>query len=293
MLLASGVYPHFVAGVAEVTTLRFRVRSLLLLACIGGAAAAAIVMLAGVVKTLVVDHRWIMYSLFIGLTLGGVPVIWKLMRRWTRSSAAGCMAGIAAMALMAAVRPGAGAEEGAAYAALMVAGLAGASAMILPGVSGGYLLLILGQYITILDAIDRAKTAVQMSDWEALTASLHVLVPVGLGVVVGVVGVSNLVKFLLDRYRRPTLGVLMGLVLGAVIGLWPFQQGVEPGPGEVIRGQVMTPALIAELDPEDYPLQRFPPTAGQMAAALGLVVGGFLLTQAVALVGGSESQENS
>jgi putative membrane protein len=192
---------------------------------------------------------------------------------------------------MAAVQPGAASGDGVAYAALAFAGLAGASAMILPGVSGGYLLLILGKYITILDAIDRAKTGVQNGDWSEVTASFHVLVPVGIGVAIGIVGVSNLIKILLERRRKPTLGVLMGLVLGAVIGLWPFQQGVPPQPGDIIRGRVMTPDLIAHLDSEDYPLQRFPPSAGQVAASIGLIAAGFLLTQAVALVGGADSEE--
>jgi len=291
MLLAAGVYPQFVAGVAEVTALRFQLRNLLLLASIGGAAVMAIGLLAGVVKSLVVDHRWIMYSLFIGLTLGGVPVIWKQLRAWSRSSVIGCVAGILVMALMAVVHPGAAGGDGVAYLTLFLAGLAGASAMILPGVSGGYLLLILGQYIVILDAIDMAKTGVQTGDWGTLAASMHVIVPVGIGVVLGIVGVSNLVKLLLERCRRPTLGVLMGLVLGAVIGLWPFQEGVAPAPGDIIRGQIMTSERIVALDPEDYPLARFSPSAAQVAAVVGLIVGGFLVTQAVALVGGSDSGE--
>ena len=80
MLLAAGVYPGFIAGIAEVTTLRFRLRSLLLLGAIVASAAVGILLLAGTVRSLVVDHRWIMYSLFIGLTLGGVPLVWRLAR---------------------------------------------------------------------------------------------------------------------------------------------------------------------------------------------------------------------
>ena len=71
MLLAVGIYPQFIRGVAEVSTFRFSARTLLLLGCVACAAAVSIVGLAGIVKDLVIDHRWIMYSLFIGLTLGG------------------------------------------------------------------------------------------------------------------------------------------------------------------------------------------------------------------------------
>ena len=80
MLLAVGVYPQVIRSVAEVSPFRFRARSLLLLACVIGAALLAIVTLAGVAKDLVIDYRWIMYSLFIGLTLGGAPLLWRMLR---------------------------------------------------------------------------------------------------------------------------------------------------------------------------------------------------------------------
>jgi putative membrane protein len=291
MLLAAGVYTYFVEGIAEVTTLKFRLRNLLTLASIGGAAALAIVLLAGLVKGLVVDHRWIMYSLFIGLTLGGVPVVWRLLRPMNTAAVIGCIAGIGVMALMAIAQPGAAGGSGdRAYAMLLFAGIAGASAMILPGVSGGYLLLILGQYIPILSAIDAAKTGLQARDWPIVVEAMHVFIPVGLGVVIGVVGVSNLMKMLLARYRKPTLGVLLGLLLGAVLGLWPFQEGVRPLPGDVIKGSVMTETTLAELDPEDYPLTRFTPSAGQVAGALGLVLAGFAATVGIAKIGGREEE---
>lgn len=290
MLLAAGVYPLFVEGVAEITTLRFRARTLLGLGSIGLAAVFAIVLLAGVVRNLVLDHRWAMYSLFIGLTLGGVPVVWKLLRRPSVPAVAGCLAGVAVMGWMAIVEPGAGGAGDPAYLLLFFAGLAGASAMILPGVSGGYLLLVLGQYIPILTAIDEAKIGLQTADWSRIAAAMHVFIPVGIGVGLGIVGVSNLIKLLLERQREATLGVLLGLLLGAVLGLWPFQHAVPPAPGNVVRGQVMTPALIAELDPRYYPLQRYAPTAGTSAAAAGFAIAGFLVTLAVARLGVSETE---
>ena len=80
MLLAAGIYPRFIESISDVTRFRFRFRSLLCLGSVVFAALIAILLLAGVLKDLVVDHRWIMYSLFIGLTLGGVPIVWKLAK---------------------------------------------------------------------------------------------------------------------------------------------------------------------------------------------------------------------
>ena len=294
MLLAAGVYPQFIQGISEITTLRFHSRNLILLASILGAAGVVVVTLAGPTRTLVIDHRWLMYSLFIGLTLGGVPVLWRLMGRFTPGAGVGCAGGILLMAAIALIQPG-GADAGDSGAGgvilLFVAGVAGASAMILPGISGGYLLLILGQYLTILGAIDLLKTGLVGgnggADWAVVREALHIFLPVALGVAVGVAGVSNLMRLLLSRFAKATLGVLLGLLLGAVLGLWPFQQGVRPQPGEQVKGRVMTRELIAQLDPTDYPLKRFPPSPRQLAGAAGLVVAGFLLTQGVAFAGRS------
>ncbi|MCI0621088.1 MAG: DUF368 domain-containing protein [Acidobacteria bacterium] len=291
MLLAAGVYPQFIDGIAEITRLRFQTRTILALGAILGSGALAIVAFAGLVRGLVVDHRWVMYSLFIGLTLGGVPVVWKLLRRVTASAAAACGVGIAVMAAMAVVQPGEASESGSglgAYLIMFFAGVAGTSAMILPGVSGGYLLLVLGQYLVILGAIDQAKVALLQEggpEWSVLLASLHVFIPLGLGVLLGAVAVSNLMRYFLAWYEKATLGFLMGLLLGAVLGLWPFQRAVPPQPGEVIRGRVMTTETIADLDPKYYPMESYAPGSGQIASAAGLVLLGWLATQGVALAG--------
>jgi putative membrane protein len=293
MLLSAGVYPAFIEGIAEVSTLRFRLRTLLSLGLIVGSAALAIGLFAGVVKNLVVDHRWAMYSIFIGLTLGGVPLIWKLLKPATKAAWVGCAAGFAVMALMATIQPGAS-DPGAGpnYTVLFFAGLAGASAMILPGVSGGYLLLILGQYLTILGAIDQAKTALLAQggpQWDLVIAACGVFIPVGLGVVAGVVGVSNLIRLLLRRFEKATLGVLLGLLLGAVLGLWPFQQGVPPRAGDVLKGRILTAEQAAAIEPDDYRLDRYSPPGWQVGASLALALAGFGITQGIAQLGAKKA----
>ena len=293
MLLAAGVYPRFVGGIAELTTFRFRPRSMALLAAIVGAAALAIVLFAGLLKGLVVDSRWAMFSLFIGLTLGGVPVVWKLIRPADAQAWTGAAAGMAVMAAMAAAQPAAAGGGERSYGLLFASGVAGVSAMILPGVSGGYLLLVLGQYLTILGAIDQAKTALLQAGgprWDLVFDSMHVFVPVGLGILIGAAAVSNAIRRLLVRQRSLTLGLLLGLLLGAFLGLWPFQAGVAPEPGDVVKGQVMTPERIAALEPEDYPLQLFGPSAVQIGVSLALIAAGFAVTQGVARVGAGEER---
>lgn len=288
MLLASGVYPQFVGGIAEVTTLRFRFRTLVLLAVVGVAQLLAIVLLAGLVKGLVVDHRWIMYSLFVGLTLGGVPILRGMIGRPGVDVVASAILGFVAMVGIAWVQAqgAAGGGGDAGFLFLTLAGVLGASAMILPGVSGGYLLLVLGVYVPILSAIDQVKHGLRALDPASLVDPVtSVVLPVGLGVVVGIAGVSHLLKWLLARFERPTLGVLVGLLLGAVVGLYPFQRPIPPALGSIVDGQVVTAENLDAIDPEDWPQEAYVPSAFEVAGALALAVAGYGITLGVSWVG--------
>lgn len=303
MLLAAGVYPRFINAIGELTTFKFRKTSLILLGSVVSTAFLAIVLLAGPVKDLVVHHRWIMYSLFIGLTLGGVPVVMRLIGS-RKSAGAGVwvasLFGFIAMSVLAYFQMrGGGGEEHAGVFMMFIAGVAGASAMILPGVSGGYLLLVLGVYVPILAGISAAKDAAKAGDVQALMEpGLQVVLPVGVGVAVGVVVVSNVLRILLKKCKKPTLGVLLGLLLGAVVGLWPFQQGVVPDPGSNLKGQTVVLTEAGELtfdesgkpvEPDDYPTEVFNPSVAQAGSSIGLIVVGFFVTLLVDRVGGGKA----
>ena len=285
MLLAAGVYPGFISAIAEVTTFVFKPRSVVLLGTIVVAAVLAILLLAGGMRSLVIEQRWIMYSLFIGLTLGGLPLVWRLATPATPAVFAGAAGSFLFMVAMQLGLGAGGASDEASGVFLFLSGLAGASAMILPGVSGGYLLLLLGQYETILGAVDTLKQGLLGPDVDLILEAGLLVVPVGIGVVVGIVGVSNLLRWLLDRYAKATLGALLGLLLGAVVGLWPFQQPVEPEPGSTLKGRVVSAETLAEIDPEDWPLATFRPDGGQVAGSIALVALGLGITLAIARYG--------
>jgi putative membrane protein len=158
--------------------------------------------------------------------------------------------------------------------------------MILPGVSGAYLLLVLGQYRTIVGAVATAVDGLRAADVPLFLSAMHVFVPVGVGVVAGVVGVSNAIRALLARYQRATLGFLLGLLLGAVIGLWPFATHVPPRIGDVVRGvELTTPEAVAAVDAKDYRRLPVAPTAGKAAGALAFVALGFATSWAVSRMG--------
>ncbi|MAA78590.1 MAG: hypothetical protein CL916_04970 [Deltaproteobacteria bacterium] len=295
MLLAAGVYPNFINAIAEITRFRFRSRSLIVLGCVVAAAMIGILLFAGGIKDLVINHRWIMYSLFIGLTLGGIPVVKKLagddIRKnfWLFS-----VVGFAAMALLALAQSqglgqGTGANDGTLL--MFLAGLAGASAMILPGLSGGYLLLVMGAYIPILSGIESIKDALKSTDVHAMMDPLlSVVIPVGIGVVIGVVGVSNVLKWALDKYAQSTLGILLGLLVGAVVGLWPFQHAVEPTVGMVIKGVALTQETLSTVDAEDLPTTFFTPDPLQVVSSIGIILLGVAITYGVSRFGASKDK---
>ena len=287
MLLVTGIYTEFITAIADVTRLRWRASSLLFLSAVVGAAAVAILLLAGPTKTLVIEQRWIMYSLFIGLTLGGIPLIWRLAQPVSQSFFVGTGMAFALMVLLALGTTAQAGQEQGSLVLLFIAGLAGASAMILPGVSGGYLLLLLGQYVPILSGIEKLKTGLIGAgeetglNWPVLNEAFFVVVPVGIGVIVGVVGVSNLIRWLLEQYRTATLGVLMGLILGAVVGLWPFQTGVQPQVGDMVKGQIVTQETLLQIEAKDWPVRFFIPSVGQIGSVLVLIFIGLGATLAL------------
>ena len=270
---------------------------MLLLGTVAGTAGLGILLLAGTVKGLVQEQRWVMYGLFIGLTLGGVPLLWRMARPASPPVLVGALVSFALMVLMA-ISGGAGggaAERN--LALLFVSGLAASSAMILPGVSGGYLLLLLGQYEPILGTIDQLKRGLlgdpltgAAADPSLVFDAMWVIVPLGLGVAAGVIGVSNLLRWLLRHYEHATLGALLGLLFGAVVGLWPFQEGRPPQPGDVLKGRAVTAENAASFGVDDWPVVRFEPTGGQLGGSLALVLAGFGATVLIGRLGGNDEE---
>ena len=170
--------------------------------------------------------------------------------------------------------------------------------MILPGVSGGYLLLLLGQYESILGTVDQLKSGLLGNgsgagpDLALVLDAMHVVIPLGIGIVVGVVGVSNLLQWLLQRYEKATLGALLGLLFGAVVGLWPYQQAHPPQTGDVIKGRVVTLENAESFDADDWPVRFFEPSAGQAASSLALVGLGLAGTLLIGRLGNSDAGDD-
>ena len=166
MLVATGIYTRFIDAVSDATRLRLTRTMVLTLGSVVLGALVAIPALAGVIHWALVEFRWAMFALFIGLTLGGVPILWAMARPMGPGTRWGAVGGVVAMGgLVALQESGAGGGSGDGVVLLVVGGAAAASAMILPGVSGAFLLLLLGIYETVIAAIKDGVTAVKDATW--------------------------------------------------------------------------------------------------------------------------------
>jgi putative membrane protein len=242
MIVVMGLYDEFITSVADVTRLRLTKRNVIFLGIIGCMAAAAIGALAGTLSRAVILHRSAMFSLFIGLTLGGAPLLVKMITRFRVASVMGCVIGLAAMVAIAvtndeppdrdaikqAVAEGKFVVEDD-YLRDVMAGALGMSAMVLPGISGAYMLLILGRYETILAAVSMTKDyALSLGEKGEAGAFLAVIVPTGIGALIALIGLSNFLKWMLHAHRDLTIGLLLGILLGSVVGIWPFDHTSLP-----------------------------------------------------------------
>jgi putative membrane protein len=290
MLVACGIYTLFIDAVSDATRLRFNRRMILTLGCVVLGAGIAIGGLASVIHWALVNHRWVMFSIFIGLTLGGVPILWAMAKPIKRDTWAGVAIGALLMGGLVALQELGGTGNGLSGPfGLTLGGAAAASAMILPGVSGAFLLLLLGQYEPIIGAIKGSVNALKDGDISALMDQMGVVIPVGIGVLLGVAIVSNLLRWVLHHYERLTLGVLLGLIMAAPAGLYPFREGVMPQVGDTIKGELVTEENLVEMqaadNAKDWAQESFKPTTMQVVGAPLLIIGGFAATIGIARLG--------
>lgn len=235
MVLALGLYEEFIESMARATrlpgqlmregvrpALRSFARPAIVLLMLFGISFVTIVLLSSVIERLMALFQPGMLALFIGMTLGGAPMLWREMQPLRTPSVVGLVVGFSLMALIAFVFKPGGGDPG--WVLFFIGGVVASSAMILPGISGSYLLLILGLYLPVISGISDGVHALRMRDLgAAIDIGLRIGLPVAAGLFVGIIAFSNLIKFCLEKFHAPTIGFLMGLLLGSVLGLYPFQ----------------------------------------------------------------------
>ena len=171
--------------------------------------------LGSVVDVLLEDYRQPTLSVFFGLIAASAVFVAKLVPRWSPRAYAAVAAGAVVAFVLVGLPVLHDPPEGLWY--LFVCGMIGICAMILPGVSGAFLLLVLGSYERITGLIKRfVKLDVGLED--VLT-----LATFAAGCLVGLLSFARLLSRLLKRFPSVTLAGLCGLMIGSLRKLWPFQ----------------------------------------------------------------------
>lgn len=120
-------------------------------------------------------------------------------------------------------------------------------AMILPGISGAYILLILGAYQTVVNLIKTSINSLVNFNFDTLIPTYTKLFVFGLGVLIGLRAFSSVLKWLLDNENNKTMSVLIGLMIGALHKIWPWQEFFELNIGDKVM------KFFRPLSPFNYP----------------------------------------
>ena len=202
-------------------------------------AGMAVALLAGshVVTVLLDTAPGPTYAFFCGLVLASVATPWRLMERRGPAEVAVILCAAAASFLA----TGLGTAEAGTPTLpfLLLSGALAVAVLVLPGVSGSFVLLALGSYGYVIERV-RGLTAGEVGD------SVLPLAVFGIGVVLGLATVTRLISWLLARHRSLTLAALIGLMLGSVRALRPFYRDGQAVPlREVGMGVELLPLAIA------------------------------------------------
>ena len=168
--------------------------------------AISIVSLAKLLEYLLEHHELLTMAFFFGLILLSVYFVGKTVRNWNAVSMALLALGTAVAVAIALLAP---ATENASFFYVFVCGIVAICSMILPGLSGSFILIIMGNYALILGAIG--------------SADLGILLPLLLGCAVGLVAFSHLLAWVFKHFHDQTIALMTGFILGSLAIIWPWK----------------------------------------------------------------------
>lgn len=165
------------------------------------------------------------YTAFIGLILGGLsPLLHKVDKKKVNGLCIALFvlffALIVVMAIPGSIENAQRLDIDLLQVVILVAvGVIASGTMIIPGVSGSMMLMLLGYYTPVINAVKGVIPALASGNGAAIANSLLTLLPFALGVVLGIFGVAKLIEWLMARYPNPTYCSVLGLVLASPVGI--------------------------------------------------------------------------
>lgn len=158
-------------------------------------------------STYLMEHAPVqLWAFFFGLVAASIFYVGKQVEKWDVSSGIALVVGTVVAYLITILPPLAGSDS---LLFLFLSGMIAICAMILPGISGSFILLILGAYKIIMEAI---------SD-----LNLLIIGTVAVGCLVGLLSFSRVLKWLFNNYKNITIAALTGFLLGSLNKLWPWK----------------------------------------------------------------------
>ena len=194
------------------------------------------------------NEKALLYAFFFGLVLASVVAV-GVGVKWNAEAMAGLIVGAGLAYWIVGLVP---VETPKGPLAIFLSGTVAISAMILPGISGSFILLILGQYAYILSLVKAFDVVA--------------LLPFLVGCAIGVMVFARVLSWLFVHYERLTITLLVGFMLGSLRKIWPFKETVET---RIDRHGEIVPLVEHNLLPD--------PSSAETWAALGLAIVGFAL----------------
>ncbi len=183
---------------------------------------------------------------FIGLIIGGLPVIYRRVKGNTIKlpQIIACVLFFVVVVGFSLLDESGGANAEVTFSVgtvvkMFVIGIIAAATMVIPGVSGSMIMMILGYYNMIIDTINNFINALKAFDIAAMLDTFVVLIPFGLGVVVGIVAVAKLIEYLLKKFPLITYWAIIGLIVASPFAILIMMEVGTIGIIEVLTGVVL------------------------------------------------------
>lgn len=173
--------------------------------------AVSVVSLAKGISYLLENRPVLLWSFFFGLVLASVFFVGKRINKWNLATGSMLVLGTAIAYYITLLEPLV--SEASSLWFLFLSGALAICAMILPGISGSFILVLLGAYKTILEAVH--------------SRDLQKIAVVGAGAIVGLLSFSKLLKWLFSTYKNLTLSGLTGFIFGSLNKIWPWKEALS------------------------------------------------------------------
>lgn len=210
----------------------------------------SVLSLAQFLSWLLENEPVLLWSFFFGLVLASIFLVGKEIEKWNISTVVILLIGASIAYFITTLPPNENVDS---IPYLFLSGALAVCAMILPGISGAFILVLLGSYKTILDAVHERNFVMVGT--------------VALGAIFGLLSFARLLKWMFNNYRNSTLALLTGFILGSLNKIWPWKKVLET---KVFDDKVIP---IKELNVTPFNFEGDP----QIFAALGLALAGFSL----------------